>query len=550
MKKYKFLLRFSTGSIKLLVAGFLMYLIFFLVNSVSPFLTRYLIDNAFNSDNADKLLNFIVLSLIVLITLCVSGILSNYWIARTMNRINNRMKSAMIKKLQGYDEAFFRNNKSGDINFRVLNDVDSVVGFYGITFITIPIDVIVLLVLGSVLVKWSLLLSVIVYGLLLFQLLVVTKIRTRVLKYYKRQKESYQDLSGFVIEFFRNLNLLKGINMQKKMTQHADLKLDHLEKLNVRTSVVSNLMSSTSILINNAWVFLILWVGGQAVIEGTMTVGTLMAFLMITGMLYPRIDSMVTNYIKLQDIAISLGRVLEYYNYDTRDSGHRRHLPLIMGEGEVIVHNLSYSYADELTLSQLNFHIQPKAVTVIAGRNGSGKTTLCKLLAGFFDPGSGSIQIDGQDLSEVQVEDIRSHIMYQPQDQFLMSGTILDNIVCGDESYDLDEINQAIHKARVAEFIQTLPDGLNTYIGEISSSVSGGQAQRIALARLFYRRPKIIILDEPTSFIDVAGKTLFNELVTDLKEYSTIVIVSHDLGIIGHADHIINLDEIKMEEIS
>lgn len=550
MKKYKVLMGFAKGNIVLLISGFVMYLIFFLMNSISPFLTRYLIDNAFSSNNSDKLLNFISISVLVLVTLCASGILSNYLVTRAINSVNKKMKSTLINKIQNYNERFFLLNKSGDINYRLLNDVDSVVGFYNITFISAPIDIIMLVALGCVLLKWNVLLSVVVYGLLLIQLFVVTKIRTKVIKYYKLQKEKYQDLSGFIIEFFRSINLLRGINMHKKMTRDANEKLDTLEKLNIRTSVISNAMSSTSILINNSWVFLILWIGGMSVIEGRMTIGTLMAFLMITGMLYPRIESLVTSYIKLQDIKISLSRVLEYYNYDENDTPkiENEHLSII--EGGISIKDLSYGYNDNLIIKDLTFNIQSKCVTVIVGKNGSGKTTLCKLIAKFFEPESGSIWIDGQDINNVNIAEIRESIIYQPQDQFLISGSILDNIICGEEKIDMDQVNDAVDKAKIADFIRTLPNGLNTYIGEITSSVSGGQAQRIALARLYYRKPKIIILDEPTAFIDMAGKTLFHDLITDMKQYSTIIIVTHDSNIIGCADHIINLDNTISEDTS
>lgn len=543
-------MRFAKGNIVLLISGFVMYLIFFLMNSISPFLTRYLIDNAFRSNNSAKLLNFIYISVLVLVTLCASGILSNYFVTRAINSVNKKIKSTLINKIQNYNERFFLLNKSGDINYRVLNDVDSVVGFYNITFILAPIDIIMLVALGCILLKWNVLLSVVVYGLLLIQLLVVTKIRTNVIKYYKLQKEKYQNLSGFIIEFFRSINLLRGINMQEKMNRDANEKLNTLEKLNIRTSVISNAMSTTSILINNSWVFLILWIGGISVLEGRMTIGTLMAFLMITGMLYPRIESLVTNYIKLQDIKVSLGRVLEYYNYDENNTPKIENEPLSIIEGGISIKDLSYGYDDNLIIKDLTFNIQPKCVTVIAGKNGSGKTTLCKLIAKFFDPESGSIWIDGQNINNVSVAEIRENIIYQPQDQFLISGSILDNIVCGEEKFDMDQVNDALDRAKIADFIQTLPSGLNTYIGEITSSVSGGQAQRIALARLYYRKPKIIILDEPTAFIDVAGKTLFNDLITDMKQYSTIIIVTHDSNIISFAEHIINLDETTLEAAS
>ncbi len=543
------LIGIAKGNISFLVISFLIYMIFFLTNSISPFLTRYLIDNALSSNNSDRLVTFIIISVLALVTLCISSIFSNYLMSKATNNINKKIKLRLINKIQNYNETFFLFNKSGDINYRILNDVDSVVSFYSIVFISMPSDILILLGLGGVLLKWSMLLSVIVYGLLLLQLFVVTRIRVIVIKYYKLQKEKYQDFSGYLIEFFRSINLLKGINMQENMTRRANSKLDELEKLNVRTSVVSNIMSSTSMFINNGWVYLILWFGGQAVIDKTMTIGTLMAFLMITGMLYPRIESIVTSLIKLQDIKTSFNRVLEYYNYENEVNTELENKQLVIQDGSLQVDKISFGYSNELIIKDLSFNIQPNCITVIVGRNGVGKTTLCKLMAGFLEPGTGSILIDGQPISKFNRDELREKIIYQPQDQFLISGSILDNISCGDEKVYMDQINNAISKAKIATFIQALPNGVHTYIGEITSSVSGGQAQRIALARLIYKKPKIVILDEPTSFIDAAGRALFNDFMNDLKQHSTVIIITHDIGITNFADRFIDLDQIKVQEI-
>ncbi|MDP1510555.1 ATP-binding cassette domain-containing protein [Paenibacillus sp. CMAA1739] len=543
------LIGIAKGNISFLVISFLIYMIFFLTNSISPFLTRYLIDNALSSNNSDRLVTFIIISVLALVTLCISSIFSNYLMSKATNNINKKIKLRLINKIQNYNETFFLFNKSGDINYRILNDVDSVVSFYSIVFISMPSDILILLGLGGVLLKWSMLLSVIVYGLLLLQLFIVTRIRVIVIKYYKLQKEKYQDFSGYLIEFFRSINLLKGINMQENMTRRANSKLDELEKLNVRTSVVSNIMSSTSMFINNGWVYLILWFGGQAVIDKTMTIGTLMAFLMITGMLYPRIESIVTSLIKLQDIKTSFNRVLEYYNYENEVNTELENKQLVIQDGSLQVDKISFGYSNELIIKDLSFNIQPNCITVIVGRNGVGKTTLCKLMAGFLEPGTGSILIDGQPISKFNRDELREKIIYQPQDQFLISGSILDNISCGDEKVYMDQINNAISKAKIATFIQALPNGVHTYIGEITSSVSGGQAQRIALARLIYKKPKIVILDEPTSFIDAAGRALFNDFMNDLKQHSTVIIITHDIGITNFADRFIDLDQIKVQEI-
>jgi ATP-binding cassette subfamily B protein len=295
-------------------------------------------------------------------------------------------------------------------------------------------------------------------------------------------------------------------------------------------------------MINNLWTFGILWYGGKLTLRGEITLGTLMGLLIITNMLYPRISSITGSILSFQEIGASMMRFLEYYNIPQAVAESREAKLAVVHKGDIRFENVSFAYdRGPKILDNVSFLIEAKKATAIIGSNGAGKSTICKLIARFFDPVEGRITIDGEDIKDFTLASLRSVIRYQPQNEFLLSGTILENITCGEKAASEEEVLEAVRKAKIASFIEQLPDGLNTRIGEGGLQLSGGQAQRIALARIYYHKPPIVILDEPTAFIDAEGESLFNEIIRELKEQCTVIVVAHRQSTISMADNKIQL---------
>lgn len=292
--------------------------------------------------------------------------------------------------------------------------------------------------------------------------------------------------------------------------------------------------------------FGVLWYGGRLVIAGEISLGVLIAFLMVTGMLYPRITSIFNNILAFQGVKIEFERFMEYYDVKKAVEEYTTTEKLSITSGKIEIENLNFGYTqDNMILKDLSLTIEPNKVTVIVGNNGCGKTTLCKLISRFFDPNDGRIMIDGTDIRYISLISLRESISYQPQNQFLISGTILENITCGKDTQDVSSVLTAVKTAKIAAFIDDLPYGLYTRIGEGGSRISGGQAQRIALARLYYNNVPIILLDEPTTFIDTEGEGFFKEIIEELRYKATIIVVTHNRETVKLADTVIDL---KMED--
>ncbi|NLX78073.1 MAG: ABC transporter ATP-binding protein [Clostridiaceae bacterium] len=453
-----------------------------------------------------------------------------------------KTKWALFNKIRNAGIVFFGENRSGEINYRLFNDTDTLDRLYNILFIGLPLDIITILFLGITIFIWNWQLAIFIFLVLIVQAVLIVKQRKKILANYQVQKMKTQHLYGNVVEFLRNINLIKGMGMEEFSGNSFREGLNELKEVNIKTFMVNNLTSVLSSMINNLWTFGILWYGGKLTLRGEITLGTLMGLLIITNMLYPRISSITGSILSFQEIGASMMRFLEYYNIPQAVAESREAKPAVVHKGDIRFENVSFAYdRGPKILDNVSFLIEAKKATAIIGSNGAGKSTICKLIARFFDPVEGRITIDGEDIKDFTLASLRSVIRYQPQNEFLLSGTILENITCGEKAASEEEVLEAVRKAKIASFIEQLPDGLNTRIGEGGLQLSGGQAQRIALARIYYHKPPIVILDEPTAFIDAEGESLFNEIIRELKEQCTVIVVAHRQSTISMADNKIQL---------
>lgn len=544
----KCLFCFSKGKKKYIFFGTVLYLIFFFANSLAPILTRYIIDSGLNNKSISNLKFFLLLSVILIIIISITGVLSNYIIIKNFQTINNEIKKIIFNKITKVNEEFLIKNKSGEINYRLMSDIDSIDKMLNILFITFPIDILTIIGLSAIILSWNIELAVFILSIIIIQTIIVIRLKSKIVPYYNKHKINSQEVSGLITEYIRNINLIKGIGMEENTKNNIFSILDEIKSINIKSNLLNSITVIISNLVNNLWTFGLLLYGGMLIIKNNMSIGELMAFIMISGMLYPRFTSIFNNFISYQNIKISFIRVMGYYNLTSELKTEEVKNELNIKDGELSIKNLTFGYShDNIIIDNINLKFKTNTITAIVGENGCGKTTLCKLMARFFDPIEGSIYIDGNDISKFSIKSLRKNILYQPQNQYLLSGTIRDNITCGDSDIDYEKMITTLKKVRIDNFINNLPNGLDTVIGESEKRLSGGQSQKIALARIYYNSPSIILLDEPTSFIDSEGQDIFNEIITDLKKDSTIIVVAHNKKTIDISDEVINLKRLMGE---
>jgi ATP-binding cassette, subfamily B, bacterial HlyB/CyaB len=301
----------------------------------------------------------------------------------------------------------------------------------------------------------------------------------------------------------------------------------------------------TSGLINAVTGAALLWFGASLVIKGELTIGQFVAFNMLIGNVTGPLMSVVGLWDELQEVLISVERLNDVFAAKPEEVPGAPMMILPAIEGEICFDKVSFSYdgdEDLPTLQNLSFRTAPGETIAVVGRSGSGKSTLIKLLQGLYYPTRGRILTDGHDIRHISPHSLRSRQGVVPQECFLFSGTILDNIRMHHPDATLEAVVEVAKLAEAHSFIQDLPLGYNTKVGERGANLSGGQRQRIAIARALLGDPDMLILDEATSSLDTESERRFQQNLERISRDRTTFIIAHRLSTVQHADRILVLD--------
>ncbi|MDH7576449.1 MAG: ABC transporter ATP-binding protein [Bacillota bacterium] len=535
-KLTKIYLKGKAGAILL---GLFTSIIFSLTGLATPYITRFLIDVIFHANRGDLLLPLLIICGIILIILFFTGLISDYVLVNAFERAKLLMRHDLFRRLQKASVDFLSMQRSGELNYRIFGDTEAIQRFFNQLLIVLPIDLLFIVVISSIMINWNLRMALFVFTVLCLQVLVIIGFQKPLLTYALLQKGKAQFLSGFVVERFRNIQLTRTLNAEAVEVGCFKSCLEELMGINVRAFMLGKFSELSVLLVNNIWSFGILWYGGMLVLAGQITLGTLMAFLLIAGMLYPRIAFVVGGVLSFQDVRASLYRFLEYHQVMPAVHEPPEAVGLSLKKGRVVFENVWFGYTpEEPVLKGLCVTFEPRKITAVVGKSGVGKSTLARLLVRLYDPWEGMILIDGIDIRRVTLESLRVNVRYVVQGEFLFSGTIWDNICYGVGSCSEEEVIAATRRAKAYDFIIQLPRGFYTRIGEGGLQLSSGEAQRIALARLFLANPKIVVLDEPTSFLDLETESAIHQAIMDLKKTATVIVIAHRPSTVKIADQV------------
>ncbi|WP_443050336.1 ABC transporter ATP-binding protein [Streptomyces sp. NBC_00286] len=296
----------------------------------------------------------------------------------------------------------------------------------------------------------------------------------------------------------------------------------------------------------------VLAVGGARVATGAIDIGTLVAFLLFVFYLMSPIQQVVGAVAQYQTGSAALARIEEARRLPAEPASAPAPLPLPGAEpAAVAFENVRFRYADDLPYIHhgVTFTVPPRGMTAFVGPSGAGKTTVFSLIERFYDPSQGRITLDGRDLADWDVSELRSAIGYVEQDAPVLSGSLRDNLALGNPDADEADLLRALKTTRLDTLVDRLPNGLNTLVGHRGTKLSGGERQRVAIARALLRRPRLLLLDEATSQLDAVNESALRDTVADVARTTTVLVVAHRLSTVTMADRIVVMDAGKVRAV-
>lgn len=292
-----------------------------------------------------------------------------------------------------------------------------------------------------------------------------------------------------------------------------------------------------------------LYVGIMQVINNSLTLGSYMAFMTLAGYFMDPIGNLVSLQLSIQEANISMKRLSEIMDYEREQQSERQYQEITQIDGDIKLNHVTFGYGNRKpALDDVSFTIEKGQKVALVGASGSGKSTIAKLLLKYYEPQSGDITIDGMEISEYRNDDIRRAVSYVPQNIELFSKSIYDNIRVTRQSATLDEVREVAKAADAHEFIKRLPMQYYTYLEEAGNGLSGGEKQRIALARAFLKENQFYIMDESTSNLDFATENIIFDMIYNKFRKKTMLIIAHRLATVKNCDKIIVMDKGKIIE--
>lgn len=461
----------------------------------------------------------------------------------------SELRSQVQKQVLSLPIRFFDNTKSGALVSRIMTDVEGVRNLIGTGLVQLVGGTITAIVSLILLLRISVSMTLLTLVPLAIFALIALKAFKIIRPIFRNRGKINAEVTGRLTETLGGIRIIKGFGAE---IQEAKVFESGVHKLfeNVKKSLTATaFMTSSSTFLLGLATAGIMGLGGYKIILDQLTIGQYIEFTFLLALMVAPIVQMSNIGSQLTEALAGLDRTEELMNKTAEAHEKERVIQLDFVHGDVTFNNVSFSYEeDKEVLHNISFDVKPGEVIALVGSSGSGKSTIAGLAASFLNPNSGTITVDGQDLSKVDLNSFRQHLGVVLQDDFLFEGTIRENILFPRPNASEEKLQQAVKAAYVDEFTDRFDDGLDTLIGERGVKLSGGQRQRIAIARAVLADPKILILDEATSSLDTESEALIQKSLAELTKGRTTFVIAHRLSTIRKANQILVIENGKISE--
>ena len=514
-----------------------------ILSTLTPYLLKIIIDDYILLKNYDGMLTLIIIMVGVLFLEVIFMYLFTFYANWLGQKVIKDLRVSIFQKIIKFKMSFFDNNAVGRLVTRTVNDIETIASIFSQGLFTIIADILKMLTVLIVMlvISWELTLVVIsIFPLLIY----ATRVFQKTMKVaFEKVRTEVANLNSFVQERISGIKIVQIFSRESlEIKNFQQINLRHKDAW-LKTVWINSIFFPIAEISTSICIGLLVWYGGFNNIQGdNISLGTLFLFISMSGLLFRPLRQIADRFNTLQMGMVSTERIFKILEDDSiiQDKGV---ISMDNINGMIEFKNVTFSYVkNEKVIDDISFKVNSGETLAIVGPTGSGKTTITNLITRFYEYDKGEILIDGVDINDLKLDNIRNKVGIILQDVFLFADTIFNNIALYNDQISLKDVQSAAKKLEIHEFISSLPNGYNFNVSERGVTLSSGQRQLIAFLRVLVNNPDILILDEATSSIDSYSEDLIKNATKKITKGKTSIIIAHRLSTIESADKIIYME--------
>ncbi|MGA2878862.1 MAG: ABC transporter ATP-binding protein [Bryobacteraceae bacterium] len=534
---------------KILAVGFLLMIVSRVCGLVLPASSKYLIDNVIGKHQLSLLAPLVLAVLAATIIQGVTGFAITQLVSKAGQRLIAELRAKVQSHIGRLPVAYYDANKTGTLVARIMTDVDGIRNLLGTGLIEFAGGILTAVLVLGYLLHLSWLLTSIALVIIVGFASVLRKAFGTIRPIFRERGKINAEVTGRLTESLGGVRVIKGYHAEAREEAVFETGVQRLLNNILKSLTATSFMSLSATVLMGAVGAVIMYVGARQITAHVMTLGDFVTFTALLAFLIAPMFQLVNIGTQLTEALAGLERTREVLRERPEDQDPRRTVSLPPINGQVIFDQVNFAYdTGKEVLHEISFRSEPGTVTALVGSSGSGKSTIIGLIAAFHGPQSGTVFVDGVDLSTVRLDSYRTQLGVVLQETFLFDGTIWENVAFARPNATKEQILEACRIARVDEFAEGFEKQYDTIVGERGVKLSGGQRQRVSIARALLADPRILILDEATSNLDSESEGMIQEGLRYLMQGRTTFVIAHRLSTIRRADQILVVEAGRIVE--
>ena len=520
-----------------------------LLSTLTPYLLKIVVDDYLLLKNYEGMQTIIMIMMIVLFLEVIFMYLFTYYANWLGQKVIKNLRVDVFQKILKFKMSFFDKNAVGRLVTRTVNDIETIASIFSQGLFMIIADILKMITVLSVMTIINFELTLVVVSIFPF-LIYATRVFQKSMKVaFEKVRREVANLNSFVQERISGIKIVQIFNREQlEINNFNDINIKHRDAW-LRTVWINSIFFPLAEISTSICIGLLVWYGGFNNLNGeNISLGTLFLFISMSGLLFRPLRQIADRFNTLQMGMVSTERIFKILEDDSeiKDNGK---IDYTSFSGLIEFKNVKFSYVkNQIVIDDISFKIHPGETLAIVGPTGSGKSTIINLITKFYEIDSGSIYLDGNNIDEFKLDNIRNNVGVILQDVFMFADTIFNNITLFNKDISIEDVERSAKDLEIHDFILSLPGGYDFNVSERGGTLSSGQRQLLAFLRVLVNNPDILILDEATSSIDSYSEDLIKKATKTITKDKTSIIIAHRLSTVESADKIIYMENGKILE--